>query len=63
MPLEEAPHEKGVHVVGKAIIVIVLCLTGLVKRKSSAGHRETSGMRCSPSAEGVNSHTTNSWQR
>jgi len=50
-------------VVGKAIIVIVLCLTGLVKRKSSAGHRETSGMRCSPSAEGVNSHTTNSWQR
>jgi SAM-dependent methyltransferase len=29
--LEEAPHEKGVHVVGKAIIVIVLCLTGLVQ--------------------------------
>jgi len=29
--LEEAPHEKGVHMVGKAIIVIVLCLTGLVQ--------------------------------
>ena len=31
VPWEEAPPEKGVHVVGKAIIVIVLCLTGLVQ--------------------------------
>jgi SAM-dependent methyltransferase len=32
--LEEAPHERGVHVVCKAIIVIVLCLTALVQAQA-----------------------------